>query len=292
MGEAAARRTTALPVPADRAPKGCRVAGRSAVPSLTRRLLFPTLAGLACLSLPVRDTPPRPPGTGPAVIRGPHSLVVGYAADSALVHDIAGRVGPAWQRVAGVWGSAACAVVLVPGTERMARVIAGDAVLDGLAAVATLNRVVVNPDQFTRLTPTGRDVVLAHELTHVTTGAAVSGVPIWLVEGFADYVGYRDTGLPARVAAAELAAEVRAGAVPYRLPEREDFEPGAPRIAQAYAEAWLACGLLAARFGEDALVRLYRDAERLGIDAALSELGMTVPGLTAAWRVHVRETLA
>ncbi|SDG85027.1 hypothetical protein SAMN05421505_108245 [Sinosporangium album] len=259
---------------------------------LTRRLALPALLALACGAVLSAAAPERGPAGGPEVIRGEDFLVVGYGADSALVRDIATRVGPATRQVTEVWGSARPAVVLVPSSERMAGLIAGAAVLDGLAAVATVDRVVVNPRLFARLTATGRDVVLAHELTHVATGAAVSGMPIWLVEGFADYVGYRDAGLPAWEAAAELAQEVREGAVPYRLPERADFRPGAPRLAQVYAESWLACALLAARFGEDALVRLYRDAERRGIDAALSKLGMTVTGLTAEWRVYVRDTLA
>ena len=85
-------------------------------------------------------------------------------------------------------------------------------------------------------------MVITHELTHVATGATRGGrVPMWLSEGFADYVGYRDAGIPVRTAAAELAAEVRAGILPARLPGPGDFAPGAPRLAQAYEEAWLAC---------------------------------------------------
>ena len=89
----------------------------------------------------------------------------------------------------------------------------------GLAAVADGGRVVVVPENFARLTATGRDVVITHELTHVATGATRGGrVPMWMSEGFADYVGYRDAGIAVRMVAAELAREVRAGACPPAFP--------------------------------------------------------------------------
>ncbi|HEY9522111.1 MAG TPA: hypothetical protein VIR33_02635, partial [Thermopolyspora sp.] len=120
------------------------------------------------------------------------------------------------------------------------------------------------------------------ELTHVATHAAISDLPTWLVEGFADYVAYRDSGIPVRTAAAELAADVRAGRLPAALPTRRDFHDDERRV-RAYEEAWLACRYIAARFGEEALVRLYR-RERA--------LGMSVAEFTAAWREYVRGELA
>ncbi|MCB0908446.1 MAG: hypothetical protein KDB63_15140, partial [Nocardioidaceae bacterium] len=70
------------------------------------------------------------------------------------------------------------------------------------------SRVVINPGVFASLSPLGRRVVLAHEATHVATSAAASPAPLWLVEGFADYVALRDVAVPEWTSAAQLSAQV------------------------------------------------------------------------------------
>ncbi|MEV8631857.1 hypothetical protein AB0395_09390 [Streptosporangium sp. NPDC051023] len=220
-----------------------------------------------------------------SVVRGECSLVVGHRVPLAELRDLASRADRACRTLAEIWGPVK-AVILFPATDAEAAEITGAAATGGLAAMATADRVVVLPTGYARLSPAGRDVVIAHELTHVATGATRGGrVPMWLSEGFADYVGYRDAGIAVRVAAAELAAEVRAGVLPPGLPGAADFAPGAPRLAQAYEEAWLACRYVAERFGEKALVRLY------GSDVG-STLGLSRAGFTAAWRDHLRRELA
>ncbi|MEU0487045.1 hypothetical protein ABZ260_48810 [Streptosporangium sp. NPDC006013] len=177
-------------------------------------------------------------------------------------------------------------MILFPATDAEAAALAGAESTRGLAAMATADRVIVLPSGYARLSTTGRDVVITHELVHVATGATRGGrVPMWLSEGFADYVGYRDAGIPVRTAAAELAAEVRAGVLPARLPGPADFAPGAPRLAQVYEEAWLACRFIAERFGEKALVRLY------GGDVT-GTLGLSPAQLTVAWRDYLGKELA
>ncbi|GAA4555695.1 hypothetical protein GCM10023193_02820 [Planotetraspora kaengkrachanensis] len=224
--------------------------------------------------------------TQAAVARGGRTIVlagsVRQAAEVASVADRAGRT------VARVWGPVD-AVVLVPGTEAQAAELAAPAHVEGFAAFAGVGRVIVDPSGFGRLSAIGRQVVLTHELTHVATGAALGGdMPAWLVEGFADYVGYLDAPLTVRAVAAELAEEVRAGSPPRELPGRSMFQAGSARLPQAYEEAWLACRYIAERFGEPALVHLYRAALRSGVTAALEEtLGMTLPALTEAWRGYV-----
>ncbi|GAA3118459.1 hypothetical protein GCM10017600_35430 [Streptosporangium carneum] len=219
------------------------------------------------------------------VVRGERSLVVGHRVPSAELRDLVSRADRACRTVAEVWGPVR-AVLLFPATDAEAATLAGAGATGGLAAMATADRVVVLPTGYARLSAAGRDVVITHELTHVATGATRGGrVPMWLSEGFADYVGYRDAGIAVRAAAAELAEEVCAGVLPSRLPEPADFAPGAPRLAQAYEEAWLACRYIAERFGERALVRLY------GSDVG-SVLGLSRAELTAAWRDHLRRELA
>ncbi|MEV7011076.1 hypothetical protein [Streptosporangium sp. NPDC051022] len=219
------------------------------------------------------------------VVRGERSLVVGHRAPPAELRDLATRADRACRTVGEVWGPVR-AVILFPATDAEAAALAGAGATGGLAAMAAAGRVVVLPTGYARLSPAGRDVVITHELTHVATGATRGGrVPMWLSEGFADYVGYRHAGIEVRAAAAELAEEVRAGVVPSRLPEPADFAPGAPRLAQAYEEAWLACRYIAERFGEKTLVRLY------GSDVD-STLGLSRAELTVAWRDHLRRELA
>lgn len=226
------------------------------------------------------------------VARGTRSVVVGRRASPAL-GDLARRADTAGRRVSDVLRVPVRPLVVVPESAREAARLAGVERLDGLAAVADRGRVIVVPEVFARLNSTGKDVVLAHELTHVVAGT--DGLPVWLYEGFADYVGYRDAGLPLRTAAAELAEEVHAGRLPSELPGPAAFAADGRdpvRLARAYQEAWLACRFLADRFGEETLVRLYRDAQAAGVDRALASLGLSVGTLTARWRAYVRDQLA
>ncbi|GAA0932059.1 eCIS core domain-containing protein [Nonomuraea longicatena] len=202
-------------------------------------------------------------------------------------HDLRRRAERAARRVEAVLGTPVRPDVRVAASAADAARAIGAASVDGLAAVAHDGRVIVVPETYGRLTPTGRDVVLAHELTHVAAGT--DGLPPWLYEGFADYVAYRDAGLAVPEAAAELAEEVRAGRLPENLPEPADFAPGAPRLAQSYQEAWLACRLIAHAYGEATLVRLYRDAQRVGAGRALP---VPVAELTRDWRAYLGEELA
>ncbi|MEU8194820.1 hypothetical protein AB0C10_13675 [Microbispora amethystogenes] len=249
--------------------------------------------------------------TGASVARGEHTVVVG--APRRLVTEIARLAGRADRTVTRVWGEHGGAVVLVPRTEEQAALLAAPAAVGGLAAVATGDRVIVQPAAFARLSAVGRQVVVTHELTHVATSGP-RAVPMWLLEGFADYVGYLDSGLPVHTVAAEIAADLRAGggagaeagtgagpgagtaadteagAPLARLPEPADFTA---RPAQAYEEAWLACRYIAARFGERRLVALYRAALREDADTALRNvLGLTTAELTRLWRSSVRAELA
>ncbi|MFI7447068.1 hypothetical protein ACIBQX_06155 [Nonomuraea sp. NPDC049714] len=250
------------------------------------------LAGAATASAPDLAEVPAPWGDEAVVVRGRSSSVAGHHAPAELLRDLARRADAAGRRVAGVLGRPVRPVVLVPGSAAEAAGLAGVASVDGLAAVADDGRVIVVPEFFARLTATGRDVVLTHELTHVAAGTG--GLPIWLYEGFADYVAYRDAGLPVRVAAAELAAEVRAGRMPRHLPGPADFalQGDGARLARAYQEAWLACRFLAGNRGERTLVRLYREAQAGGVDGALASLGLSTGMLTERWRAYMRDQLA
>ncbi|MFC4059763.1 hypothetical protein ACFOWE_15770 [Planomonospora corallina] len=246
-------------------------------------------AGLTAAAAPTPVAPaPAAPWPGAVVLREQESLVIAHRGAAGLLEELAARAERARHRIARIWGPVR-PVVLLPETDAEAAVLAGASGLTataGMAALATADRVVVLPSGYARLSEVGRDVVITHELVHVATGATRGGrVPMWLSEGFADYVGYAGTGLDVRTAAAELAGEVRAGALPGGLPGPADFAPGGARLAQAYQEAWLACRYVAGRFGERALVRLYGgDAETV--------LGLSAAEFTAGWRDYLAEVLA
>ncbi|MCQ4046249.1 basic secretory family protein [Streptantibioticus rubrisoli] len=238
------------------------------------------------------------------VVTGRHSLVLGqgeltrYAklADAAVP-----VVRNAWP---GDWPGRA--IIEVPPTEADMTALLGaqPSAYQGIAAVTTAelrgtgvsapaDRVIVNPRVFAGLSPLGQRVVLTHELTHVATRTATTpNTPLWLAEGFADWVGNTGTGQPVQQIAAELRADVRAGRQPGRLPSNADFGSASTGLPQAYEGAWLACRMVAEQWGSGALVKLYRAAGHESADAALHDtLGVGLDEFTARWRADVAREL-
>lgn len=244
-------------------------------------------------------------------------LVLGRPAARRLLRNIAGLTAAAVPRVDGVWGTdwRRGAVLLVPtsGAE-MSELLGSDGDLSQIAAVATAelsggsgefdpsgDRILVNPDTFSRLGQLGRRVVLTHELAHVATRKATGpAVPAWLAEGLADYIGYQDVDLPLALSARELRKDVRAGRLPAALPQDGDFDGGNAVLAQAYEQSWLAVRLLAQEHGEDGMLRFYRavGVQRGGIapadaveQALRTELGTSTAALTRDWRASLQRDL-
>ena len=244
--------------------------------------------------------------------RGRHTLVLAHPAHRQDMTVFAQLVESAVPVVTRVWGSDwnDQVVILIPDTAQEFTAVTGDrADTADLAAVAVADRVdgdgtvlgariVLNPANLARLDPTGRRLVIGHELTHIASRAATSDqMPTWLVEGLADYVGNLGSNLPVPAIAAELATEVRAGRVPAALPSDAAFAGGS-RLPQAYEQSWLACRLIAERAGQAGLVRLYRAvAQAADADPATAlavglraVLRTDVAAFTAAWRSYlVRE---
>ncbi len=170
----------------------------------------------------------------------------------------------------------------------------------GAGGPPTGTRVVINPPAFRTLSRFGADVLLTHEITHVAARRTTSqSTPLWLAEGFADYVGYLSTGLSARSVARELAADLAAGRPLGDLPLQSDFDGSNPRLASTYQKAWLACRLIAARAGQAGLIRFYRMVSEAGTDpdtataTGLREvLGMTTPQFVVRRRLAVVRTSA
>ncbi|WP_395694796.1 hypothetical protein [Nocardioides sp.] len=224
-------------------------------------------------------------------------VLVDGSADEARRYDLhAARAVPVVRRVLPQWRRGL--VVEVPASvDALDRVLdAEPGRYDQIAAVTTSAdgqltprapvHVFVNPDVFDGLRPTGAQVVMSHEATHVATGAFTSPAPLWLLEGFADYVALRDVPLPLRRSAAQAVAEVRRDGLPRTLPSASDFDSRTTELGATYESAWLAARLLAQDGGEAALVRLYRDVDRgRPFAAALrSDLGLSVAAFTRQWR--------
>lgn len=211
-----------------------------------------------------------------AVRRGGHSLVLVHGR-SAQADDLAGLARRAVRQVRQVlvhWPGGL--VVEVPASKLglEAALDARPGQYDGIAAVTTTvdgsrsrrspSHVFVNPSVFLPLKPRGAQVVITHEATHVAMNASSSPAPIWLVEGFADYVALRSQRLPLATAAGRAIALVRRSGPPRHLPGRGDFAAGTPHLEAHYESAWLACRLLARDGGTRALVAFYRAMDEGG----------------------------
>ncbi|MEU2393655.1 hypothetical protein [Streptomyces sp. NPDC007369] len=258
---------------------------------------------------PAPGAPPQLWDQGPvAVVRGAHSLVLGTGAGGPALTEIAAEADRAVPAVNAAWPQpwAGRLVVLVPGSvDAMAALLGRPAAeYRGMAAVTTgrvgsgpapADRIVLNPEGYAELTAEGRAVVLTHEATHAATRRATSATtPLWLSEGFADWAAYLGTDPAPERAAPALGRAVRRGELPARLPRNEDFAFGGDpeALARSYEGAWLACRLVAQRWGGAALVDLYGRAARGPLPLALREaLGTDEAALTEAWRDALRTDL-
>jgi hypothetical protein len=220
-----------------------------------------------------------------------------YAGQAAAAVPAVRAVLPAWPGglVVEVPGSAEALDAMLaadPGTY--ADIAAVSATVDGNLTPTSPAHVFVNPELYRELGPVGEQVVMTHEATHIATEAPVtSGMPLWLLEGFADYVALRGTDLPMTKAAGQVIAQVRADGLPDALPGPTEFDATATHLGAAYEAAWLACLVVEDLAGEEALVRVYDDVRRgRAVGAALrANAGIDEAELTARWRDRL-ETLA
>jgi hypothetical protein len=237
--------------------------------------------------------------TGPLEVRraGDHLVLVdGSEAQADRLAAQAAIAVPAVRRVLPDWAGGL--VVEVPATVAdLHAALDGDpGTYDEIAAVTTTVdgsteagapvHVFVNPDVYGSLQERGAQVVMTHEAVHVATDAATSTTPLWLLEGFADYVALRDVPLPLDVTAAQILRQVRRDGPPAALPGSDEFDTTTAHLGASYEAAWLACRLLADLGGERALLRFYRLVqEGASVDDGLREaFGFGEAELTRRWR--------
>ncbi|MEO6088563.1 MAG: hypothetical protein ABIQ18_36170 [Umezawaea sp.] len=238
------------------------------------------------------------------VLTSPAGLVLSHPGGEALAARVLAELDSAVQAVTDVWGPAwpRQVAVLVPGGPEEMRAlvgpafavgsIAGVAVAEGIDPVAHTargQRVVLNSAGATALSPLSLRVLLRHEITHIAVrGNTVDGAPMWLLEGFADYVGFRGSDVAPARAAPALAARMKTSP-PVELPSDADFR--GPAMDLAYQEAWSVNRYLASLLGEPGLVELYRAlaAEKSDVDGVLrAAIGTDRAGLTEGWREFLR----
>ncbi len=215
--------------------------------------------------------------------------------DKAIA-DVSSVWGPNWKRRV---------VLYLPGSESQMEYILGakQRSYGQIAAVTTAEaaqrvpgvpiRILVNPKLFAKLSPQGRRIVLTHETTHVASNATASPVPLWLAEGFADYVAFSVVNVSLQSAANELFKAVRVGKGPTSLPAPSAFAASSKQLASAYESSWLACRMIADKYGRAKLVAFYR-AVHMGDpvtglrDAFRSKLGITQERFVADWRQYLQ----
>ncbi len=253
---------------------------------------------------------------GPVVVvRTADSLVLAHPDFTRPAGTLAHVVQNAIPQVDAVWGTSWTrrVVALLPDSQQeMADLVGGHLDLAHIAAVATADftdtedgvvrgqRVVVNPTTLDTFGTVAGQIVLRHEITHVATRAVTgAATPTWLAEGFADYVGYRDSGVAVQVAARDLRAEIRSGSLPTALPTYRDFSGSNPRLSAVYQESWMACRLIARDAGEAGLVRFYRLVGRGAgnpvavVDRALrAVIGVGYDDFVVAWRAYLASELS
>lgn len=218
----------------------------------------------------------------------------------AAVADVTEVWGPDWSQRVGV---------LLPESQEELRTLVGpEFAVDGIAAVAVADRVdtvarrvegprvVLNPRTATELSDIALRVVLRHEITHIAARAdTVDGAPMWMLEGFADYVGYRKSGVAPKNIAPDLARQLREYGRPTKLPADDEFHQAGHRLELAYQQSWSMVRHLAERIGEQRLVYLYRrvaasNSKTTAAQAIREVTGLTTEQLLADWARQLPRT--
>lgn len=182
-------------------------------------------------------------------------------------------------------------VVLAAQPDTYASIAGITSTADGSVVPGAPVHVYLNPPVFDTLKRQGAQVVVSHEATHVATDASfTSGLPTWLLEGFADYVALVGADVPVERAAAQAIKQMRTDGLPEALPSPEDLESTAEGLGATYEQAWLACRYLAQRYGEDALIDFYREVDSGTSVASAFDgvLGITEAEFMQGWRDHLR----
>ncbi len=236
------------------------------------------------------------------------TLVVFHPGDASLASRLLTVAERGYGQVAASWSPSwdSKVVVLVPGDQREAQRLVRARDLSDVAAVTSSaieagplhrllgNRIIVNTSLVENYRMLDLQVVLTHEMTHVATRKIGVGVPLYLVEGFADYTALRPLDAPLRLTRPTLALEVRAGRFKGRLPSVSQLV--GDDAALAYDEGSSFCLWVARTFGEAKLQALYSSFHNLSADPVRHDedlrfrqvLGISRATAESRWAAFVR----
>ncbi|MFI7001884.1 hypothetical protein [Nocardia sp. NPDC050175] len=234
---------------------------------------------------------------------GQQSLVVGHPAQRTEIDVLEHELAAATAAVTDVWGkdwAQATTVVVASSPSEFAGLVHAGSMSAEVAAASvadpfapgtqpTGQRIVFSPDAGRRLDPAGLRTMLRHELTHIATRAETrDGAPLWMLEGFADYIAHRGQGQRFADIAPTLTAQARRHDLPGDLPADPDFT--GRNAAGTYEQAWSVCAYIADKYDQPRLVELYRQiaAARQSPDTEdqilQNVLGTTRADFVADWR--------
>lgn len=222
------------------------------------------------------------------VAKGRHSLVIGQARDDVTLQRVADAVDKAVTADLSFWPAGngrtrwdGRVVVYVPTEQReFTSLFRGSKqTADGVVAVAipvydhmyfdaygnghpygdvSGSRIIINPKYF-RPKSSFFAVTLRHEVSHIAAQPITSpGTPSWLVEGLAEYVGWRQSD-PSRTFFARgvdrrTAQQINARTFHLTLPSSSTFYVGSSAtIASRYTAGFLVCAYIQHRYGESRL---------------------------------------
>ncbi len=248
-----------------------------------RTLLAVTVAMTFLLGLTVATRPVELQSTEnvhckEAVLTVSSGTVTSSSCDGELAARAAGLLDESVRAVADVldisWTRRVDVVVPASNPELVSLVgpafadMAGIAIRDG-----TGQRVVLNRVRAASLSDLELRVLLRHEITHVATRDLTSdSAPLWLVEGFADWVAFHGLGLSLRQAAPALTPDVSAPPTDFGGPGRE----------LAYQQAYSIMVYLESVLGERGVVDFFlRHASKSAVDLVD----------VAGWREFLRTTI-
>lgn len=243
-----------------------------------------------------------------------HGIVLSHPGSEPMVDRLVRELDSSVDAVSAVWPtswSRRVALMLPDSPGEMRALVGPDFPVESVVAVAVADRVVnktrtvagqrviLSPSGIRGLSVASLRIVLRHEITHLAARAdTVDGSPTWLLEGFADYVGYRDSGVTLAEGAPDLAKKVRQDGPPTSLPEDRAFRSSGSELDLAYQQSWSLSRYIADRYGEPTLIAVYRKLAGAGpvsaseTDDMLHEvLGVDRGGLVAGWQSYLREAL-
>jgi hypothetical protein len=122
---------------------------------------------------------------------------------------------------------------------------------------------------------------LTHEFTHAAMGPLTTGyTPLWLVEGFAEYVAYGSETVNATAVGQELRRVAPTG-----LPADNTFYDSADN----YLVGWQACRYTAEKYGQAKLIALYSYYHDQSGDGISSVLGVSDTQFTSDFLSYVKK---